>query len=115
MKILLIGAERQTRESRLQLLRSNGFEAEGVGPEDVTKLIVDPRFECLVLGASLGEKQAAQFGYDFSCGGRRYVIRVAEHPIATDYPYADMVVNPGNPNALLGAVKALCLRCEKHA
>lgn len=114
MKILLVGADREIREERRELLAASGYEAVAVPPEEVGTVLADTQFSCLVLGSSLGEYLASDLAAHFCAfGAPRFVIRVAEDPPAPAYPYADIVVNPRNPAALLGAVKALEIRSKQ--
>lgn len=115
MKVLLIGANPQIREARQQSLLQAGVESTAASPEEAEDLIADPGFYCLLLGSSLPESVAERLAARFNATGEnRYVIRVLQEPVAKDYPYADFVVNPNNPAALLAAVKALLARSRRN-
>lgn len=116
MKVLLVGADATIREERRRFLADSGMDADAVSPEDAEGLIADPVFGCLVLGSSLDEPSAEHLAARFNTIGEdRFVVRVIEPPVAKSYSYADFVVNPNNPAALLAAVKALGARwLQRH-
>jgi hypothetical protein len=115
MKILLIGNDTSLREERCRCLVDSGYTAIGASSAEAKVLIADQEFGCLILGSSLTESDAAELAdlFTLMTTVNRFVIRVACHPVAADYPYAHIVVNPANPAALLAAVCALEKRHKK--
>jgi hypothetical protein len=115
MKVLLIGNDTNLREERCRCLADSGYEAISASSDEAKPFLADPEFGCLILGSSLDEQVAVDLADLFTLvtSLHRFVIRVACHPVAADYPYAHIVVNPTNPAALLAAVCALEKRHQK--